>query len=138
MMLMLRRVNPLDDNEFFTQELCFEIEIVKTLFKVGSSALIRKIALEMDDQAEMVELDASFISKHFKKMGIDTTDYIPKKLSDVSKDDEQDFCQMFSSWFMAKKGVLLGRIIGDEMPAANIPACYSNAIKKAQEVAMNA
>lgn len=126
------------DDEFYTQELCFEIEIVKTLFRAGNTALVRQIALEMDGQADTVELDANFIGKHFKKMGIDIADYTPKKLCDVTEDDEQDFCRMFSSWFMAKKGVLLGRIIGEDMPAANIPACYSDAIRKAQEVAMNA
>ena len=71
-------------------------------------------------------------------MNIDITDYTPQKLSDISDDDEENFCRMFSAWFMAKKGVLLGRIIGDVVPAENIPACYSNAIQKAREVAVNA
>lgn len=126
------------ENDFYTQELCFEIEIVKALYRSGNASIIRHIALEMDDQAEKIELDANFISKHFKKMGIDATGYTPKKLSDVKEDDEQDFCQMYSAWFMAKKGVLLGRIIGDELSAEVIPSCYRDAIKKAQEVAANA
>ena len=70
-------------------------------------------------------------------MAIDIAGYIPKKLSDVSDDDEEDFCRMFSAWFMAKKGVLLGRIIGQIMPPVNIPTCYSNAIQKAREVAVS-
>ncbi len=70
-------------------------------------------------------------------MGIAMTDYIPKKLKDISDDDEEEFCRMFSAWFMAKKGVLLGRIIGEIIPAENIPTCYINAIQKAQEVAAN-
>lgn len=124
-------------DEFFTTELCFEIEIVKTLFAAGKAELVRKIALDMDSNADSVPLDIDFVRKHFKKMGIDITRYIPKKLSDVTDSDEEDFCQMFSAWFMAKKGVLLGRIIGEAMPAENIPTCYSSAIKKAQEVAAN-
>ena len=124
-------------DEFFTTELCFEIEIVKTLFAAGKTELVRKIALDMDSNACSVSLDTDFVRNHFRKMGIDITGYTPKKLSDVSDDDEEDFCRMFSAWFMAKKGVLLGRIIGDATPAENIPACYSNAIQKAQEVAAN-
>ena len=124
-------------DEFFTTELCFEIEIVKTLFAAGKTELIRKIALDMDSNACSVSLDTDFIRNHFRKMNIDITGYTPKKLSDVSDDDEEDFCRMFSAWFMAKKGVLLGRIIGDATPAENIPACYSNAMQKAQEVAAN-
>jgi putative ATP-dependent endonuclease of OLD family len=80
-------------------------------------------------------MDADFVRKHFKKMGIDMTGYVPKKLSDVNDDDEIEFCQMYSAWFMAKKDVLLGRIIGELLPADLIPACYADAIIKAREVA---
>lgn len=124
-------------DEFYTTELCFEIEIVKTLFVAGKTELVRKITLDMDSKACSVSLDTNFVRKHFRKMGIDITGYTPKQLSDVSDGDEEDFCRMFSAWFMAKKGVLLGRIIGDAIPAENIPACYSSAIQKAQEVAVN-
>ena len=127
-----------DGSEFFTQELCFEIEIVKKLFSNGQTALVRKIAKDLSSNAESVEMDADFVRKHFKKMGIDMTGYVPKKLSDVSDDDESEFCQMYSAWFMAKKDVLLGRIIGEALPADLIPACYADAIKKAREVASNA
>lgn len=125
-------------DEFFTQELCFEIEIVKKLFSNGQTALVRQIAKDLSNNAESVEMDADFVRKHFKKMGIDMTSYVPKKLSDVSDDDESEFCRMYSAWFMAKKDVLLGRIIGESLPAELIPDCYANAIKKAQEVARNA
>lgn len=125
------------DSEFFTQELCFEIEIVKTLYSNGKASMVRKIALDLDNNAETMDLDMDFVRKHFKKMGIDITGYVPKKLSDINENDGVEFCQMYSVWFMAKKGVLLGRIIGETLPAELIPACYFNAIKKAQEVASN-
>jgi putative ATP-dependent endonuclease of OLD family len=125
------------DDEFYTNELCFEIEIVKTLFSNGKASIVRQIALDLDSRAESIELDEDFVRKHFKKMGIDMAGYVPKKLSDVNESDEVEFCNMYSAWFMAKKGVLLGRIIGDMLPSEHIPACYSDAIKKAQEVATN-
>jgi len=56
-------------------------------------------------------------------------------LVDIKNDKE--FCDVYSAWFMTKKGVLLGRIIGEEIPAANIPACYRDAILKAKELAEN-
>lgn len=127
-----------DSSEFFTQELCFESEIVKKLYSNGQTALVRQIAKELFSNAESVEMDVDFVRKPFKKMGIDITGYVPKKLSDVSDDDESEFCQMYSAWFMAKKGVLLGRIIGELLPAELIPACYADAIRKAREVARNA
>jgi len=125
-------------DEFYTSELCFEIEVVKTLFSNGKASMIRQIALDLDSRADSVELDEDFVRKHFKKMGIDLTGYTSKKLSDIGESDEDEFCNMYSAWFMAKKGVLLGRIIGDTLPAELIPDCYVNSIKKAQEVAENA
>ena len=123
-----------DPTEFYTTELCFEIEIIKKLLSSRKTAVVRQIALDLDDQAENVVLDVDFVQKHFKKMGIDITGYTPKKLCDI-RDDDTDFCQMYSAWFMAKKGVLLGRIIGDSILKDDIPTCYSDAIKKAEEVA---
>lgn len=124
--------------EFFTTELCFEIEIVKKLYKSGRKDLIKQIARDLDSKAESSELDIDFVRKHYKKMGIDLNGYTPKKLSDIGEDDEEEFTRMYSVWFMAKKGVLLGRIIGDTIPAELIPACYADAIQKANEVASNA
>lgn len=119
--------------DFFTKELCFEIEIVKTLFAAGKTEIVRQIARDLDSRADTVVLDVDFVRKPFKKMGFDINKYIPKKLSDV-KDDEEEFCRMYSAWFMAKKSVLLGRLIGEAVPAEYIPSCYSNAIRKAQGV----
>lgn len=122
-------------NDFFTTELCFEIEIVKTMFLAGNTAIVRKIVFDMDNRADTVKLDINFVRKHFDKMGADLTGYVPKRLCDVSDSDETDFCHMFSAWFMSKKGVLLGRIIGEAIPEDNIPDCYRNAIEKAKKVA---
>jgi putative ATP-dependent endonuclease of OLD family len=125
------------DNDFFTNELCFEIEVVKNLYDHNNADLVRKIALELSNTAESEELDANFVRSSFKKMGIDMAGYSPKRLADVGAADKNEFCRMYSAWFMAKKGILLGRIVGDIVPAEIIPACYCNAIKKAQEVVIS-
>jgi putative ATP-dependent endonuclease of OLD family len=110
------------------------------LFANGELEMVRKIVLDLDDKAESEILDTNFVRKSFKKMGIDidATGYVPKRLSDVNYDDEDEFCQMYSTWLMVKKGVLLGRIVGERVPADLIPNCYVDALKKAQEVATNA
>jgi putative ATP-dependent endonuclease of OLD family len=141
------------DDEFYTQELCFEIEVVKTLYDKGRQDIVKQIALELDSKIMTVPLDFDLVSKPFKKMGIelysetkcencghttrvkDASSYTPKRLADVDDNNKEEFCRMYSAWFMAKKGVLLGRIIGEALSTDLIPTCYSNAIKKAQEVA---
>ena len=124
-------------DEFFTTELCFEIEIVKMLYAKGKAKLIRQIAKDLDSKADTFIMDEDSVRKPFKKMNVDITGYTPKKLSEVNETDETEFCQMYSTWFMIKKGVLLGRIIGETLPADLIPSCYAAAIKKAREVSTN-
>lgn len=127
-----------DAENFFTIEPCFEIEIVKTLYTGGRKDLIRQIALDLDSKAESVVLDVDFVRKPFKKMCFDVTNYTPKKLSDVSEENEEEFIRMYAAFFIVKKSVLLGRIIGETIPADLIPVCYSSAIRKAKEIALNA
>lgn len=127
-----------NDDEFFTDGLCFEIEVVKHLYSLNQKTIIKEIVCDLNSNAENEILDTDFIRKPFKKLGLDTATYIPKKLSDISEDDSEEFCNMYSSWYMVKKGVLLGRIIGQTLSAEQIPSCYANAIRKAQEVAQNA
>lgn len=127
-----------EDNEFFTNELCFEIEVVKHLCEKSRTDLVRQIVQEMDSNGEATILDFDFVKKPFKKLGLNTSTYVPKKLSDISEDNLTEFCNLYSTWYMVKKGVLLGRIIGDILPADLIPDCYADAIRKAQEVSSNA
>lgn len=144
------------DDEFFTNESCYEIEIVKCLYANGKKDIVKKIAAELDSRIDVMPLDFDLVYKPFKKFGIDlcneetcencghtkkvkdTSSFTPKLLKDVDDNDSDEFCRMYSAWFMAKKGVLLGRIIGEELPKELIPACYANAIRKAKEVATHA
>lgn len=126
------------DDEFFTSELCFEIEVVRHLYSLGNTSVIKEIVQDLNSSAENEVLDADFVRKPFKKLGLDIATYTSKKLSDISEDNSEEFCNMYSSWYMVKKGVLLGRIIGQTLSAEQIPSCYVSAIRKAQEVAQNA
>lgn len=125
-------------DEFYTAELCFEIEIVKSLYAAGKLDIIKQIALDIDNRVSTMVLDANLVKSPFKKMGISIDGYIPKKLSEVDDGNADEFCNMYSAWYMVKKGILLGRIVGDAVPAANVPPSYSSAILRAQEVAQNA
>lgn len=126
-----------NDDEFFTIEMCFEIEVVKNLYSNQRADLVKQIALDLDSNAEQVELDANFVRKGFTKCQADISTYVPKKLSDVLDTNESDFCTMYSSWFIAKKSVLLGRIVGTSLSEDLILSCYKDAIIKAKEVASN-
>lgn len=123
------------DRDFFTTESFFEVEIIKKLFITGSQQLARDIATELYEKAMIEVMDADFIKKYFAKQKLSLEGYTPISLNDVSDSNETEFCNMFSAWYTAKKGILLGRIIGEKLGPEQIPECYSNAILKAQEVA---
>ncbi|MDD3401695.1 MAG: AAA family ATPase [Eubacteriales bacterium] len=130
--VMGKRRPPAD--EFFTSEKCFEIEIVKTLILNNKHALIRQIARDLDYKSESHVLDRDFLKDGFKKQSYDDALYTPKKLTQLTEGSEE-FSAVYAAWFINKKGVLLGRLIGDALTAELIPKCYSDAIRMAQEVA---
>ncbi len=142
-------------NEFFTNEPCFEIEIVKNVYKAGHPDIIKQIVRESVPNFDNILMDFDLIYKPFQKMGLNLfkietcekcgntkrvpniSGYKPKKLSDVDDNNPNEFCNMYSAWFIAKKGIYLGRIIGATLPDSLIPACYVNAIKRAKEIVTN-
>lgn len=126
------------DRDFFTSEMCFEVEIVKKLFATDNQQLAREIAVELYDKALTEIMDENYVRSYFNKMGLSLEGYVPKSLEDVPDSDENEFCNMFSAWFTVKKGILLGRIVGEMLSAELIPECYKCALLKAQEVAQNA
>lgn len=125
------------DNEFFTNQVCFEMEIIDTLIAQKAFEIIESIPILLDSNATSHILDQDFIKKAFKKMGIDPNTYQPKKLTELSTTDLCEYKRVYSAWYYAKKGILLGRIIGSMLKREYIPSCYTNAILKAKEVARN-
>ena len=123
--------------EFFTRELCFEIEIVKNLYNLGKTDLVLKIVDEYNKNARNDTLQRGYLDKPLKNFGYDITKGVPRKLIDVSSTNEQDFCCMYAAWLYKNKGIILGRLIGQLLTGEQIPSCYADAIKKAVEVASN-
>ena len=58
-------------DEFFTNELCFEIEVVKHLYSLGQTSVIKQIVRELDSDGENNVLSKDYVKKPLTKMGID-------------------------------------------------------------------
>ena len=124
--------------EFFTSELCYEIEIVKHLYNIGRTDVVISIVDEYDENARAEIIQDKYLTKPLEKFGYDFSDGIPRKLSDVDTNNKDNFCCIYAAWLYKKKNILIGRIIGQTLTAEQIPTCYVDAIKKAVEVASNA
>lgn len=127
----------ISDTDFFTIEPCFEFEIVKNLCNLGEYDTVKQIVQSLYSHAMTEMIDVEFIRKPYtKKLGLDIDAYEPKTLESIP-DNDPEFYYLYSCWMYVKKGVLLGRIIGQTLTETMIPICYVNAIKKAKEVACN-
>lgn len=125
------------DYEFFTSELCFEIEIVKNLYRLGKSDLVSTIVDEFDQNARNDIIQSGYLDKPLRNFGYDITKGVPRKLAEVDPTNEQGFCCVYAAWLYKNKGIILGRLIGQLLTNDLIPSCYVDAIKKAAEVASN-
>ena len=122
------------NQEYYTNEPCLEVEIVKSLFKNGKVKLIKTISKEINSQVETV-MDSNYVKKEFKKINRSLDGYKPKKLIEIEDSKAIDFCDFNSIWWMKTKGVLTGRLIGDLVPRDSIPKCYTDTLYEAVEIA---
>lgn len=122
------------DNEFFTKEICFEMDIIDKLAEMGQFEIIKNIALELDGNANTHVLDSDFVRKPFRKINYSLEGYVPKTLDELDIQEIDEYRAVYFSWYYTKKGILIGRIIGNMVPADCIPSCYIDAISKAKEV----
>ncbi|SFU57292.1 ATP-dependent nuclease [Butyrivibrio sp. M55] len=120
--------------EFFTTEPCFEFEIIRKLCDAREYQLIKDIVTEIYPRALTEIIDADFIRKPYKKLGLDINSYIPQSIESIPV-ASPEFYNVVSSWLYSKKGIFVGRIIGKSLIKDLIPDCYKNAILKAKEVA---
>ena len=119
---------------FFTRGLCLETDVVDSVYSDGNVEVLKQIAMDIDWHAENTILDSSY-TKYFKKIGKDINDYPSKKIVDVDLNNRDEVSTFYKVWLLAHKGVITGRIIGQETPIQCIPTCYRQALIKAVELA---
>lgn len=124
------------EREFFTNGVCFEMDIVSTLITLGKHDLLKDIVLQLDDKANEHILDLDFVKKPLDKIKYDLSKYQPKKLSELSEDEEDEYQAIYFAWYFKKKGTILGRIIGKSLDIDCIPKPYKDAITKSMKVAI--
>lgn len=122
--------------EFFTKEVCFEMDIVDKLVQMNRFDILRAIPLELNSYADKRVLDEDFVKKPFRKINYDISSYIPKSLENLDDMQMDEYRAVYFAWYYAKKGIIIGRIIGEMIPDDCIPDCYIDAISKAREVAL--
>ncbi len=123
-------------NEFYTEGICFEWDVVEALIKCRRFDILKKIALEVDPYAYGYELEYYFVRKPLSKIGYELSKYRPDYLGNIEPADPK-YKILHYAWMYKKKGVMMGRVIGAETPRECIPKVYKKAIYRAVEVALS-
>lgn len=131
-----KRITTPRDNEFYTTELCFEIEIVNLMIQGQEFDLLESIVCQIDSQAMTRLMQAEYLKKPLSKFAAGTVIAQPQTLAEVTRFDNR-YAVIYASWFYKQKGVILGRIMGANLPSHLIPSCYKAAIQKAKETSQN-
>ena len=124
------------DNEFFTDGVCFEMDIVNSLISQNNHDVMKEIVLEYDTKANAHVLDKKFVEKPFAKIKYNIESYQPRKLDEFNKEVPLEYQAIYFAWFYKNKGTIIGRIIGDKLCDESIPQAYKNAIVKAVEISL--
>lgn len=124
---------PDEDYLFYTKSKCFDSEVVKRITYNKDYAVLKKILLEYDSQGEnrcIQQIKLKTIIDKYKYKHISVT----VSCSFINVDETDKLSEvMYVAWFEINKGILLGKIIGTELPKKDIPLCYVKAIRKADE-----
>ncbi len=121
-------------NSFFTKEVCFEMDIVDKLISQNREDLLREIAVELKSNAMRYTMEEDFIKKPFKKIGYHLEGYQPLSLSELDPNKKDEYKALYFAWYYVRKGIMIGRIIGNALPTNCIPDCYIDAIRRAKEL----
>ena len=126
-----------DANIFYTDELCFESEIVSVLNHSNRIDIARTWIDEMEPNGQKLILDSDFVKKWYTKNKYDLQNYEAIKVEDIDSEDDELCLRLFPAWLYSRKSILLGRLIGSTLNSELIPQSYKNVILKAKEVALN-
>ncbi|KXL53890.1 DNA replication and repair protein RecF [Anaerotignum neopropionicum] len=121
---------PAQENLFFTTQLCFDSEIVYRMIKCGREDVLEKILTDYDSKGTERYMQASALNKAIDKFKIKNIKADKGyKFSELSI-NEKMYPVLYITWFSVNKGIILGKIIGQNIDKKMIPACYARAIRK--------
>lgn len=129
----VRREGAEKPNEFYTETPCFETEIVETLIEQGAYDLLESIPPQLEENARQKTLTFAYLEKALHKFGEERM-RVPRNLAALKRDQKKQYAVIYAAWFYRNKGAIIGRIIGNTLPAECIPASYRDAIERASEI----
>jgi len=118
---------------YFTHEICFEMDLAKTLLDRGRRRdLDRIINTACGDHARAT---ADMIKKACRKLDINYHDYPARRLWNVNPRNQRALYVYYFAWLYSNKGVILGRLLGQSLEKDDIPPAFANVIRAVGQLA---
>ena len=122
-----------EKNVFFTEGICFEMDLAKALLLRGKRQALDNIITTLDGSGSRVNGD--MLKKACNKLGLARQSYGPVTLKRLTTDNVETLLVYYFAWLYSNKGVILGRMLGQSLEAEDIPPAFVKVIRKAGELA---
>lgn len=129
----VKRSRSKEKRAYFTDEICFEMDLVKTMIDQGKRRALDHII----DTAcgAHARATADMIKKACRKLELNYHDYPPRLLWNVNPRNRLALYVYYFAWLYSNKGVILGRILGRSLHAKEIPPAFVRVIEVAGQLA---
>ncbi len=118
---------------FYTDYICFEMDVVETLLRKKR----RKVLDTVFNMAVggAAKTNTEMMQKAVRKLEIHHKKYPPRRLQGISDRREDDLLIYYFAWMYGNKGVILGRALGKQLKADEIPSSFTKVIARAGTLA---
>lgn len=122
-----------DKHTFFTDGICFEMDLVRTMIDHGQRRELDRIIDTANGDHARATTD--MLKKACRKLDLNFHDYPARLLWHVNPRNKNMLYVYYFAWLYSNKGVILGRLIGQSLKAELIPPAFVRTIKAAGNLA---
>ena len=124
-------------NVFYTDEICYEMEIVSYLVHIHQRSILTEIVKDISEAGRgMVTTD--MLRRSLPKLGLKPEAFSPRKVEHISDRDTDALRIYYFAWFYTNKGIIVGRRIAKSLTPDMIPPSFYRVIERAKELAVSA
>lgn len=122
-------------NVFYTDEPCFEMELVSYLIHIRQRDVLTNIIKDLSDSGRGT-VTTDMLRRSLPKLGIRAESFSPRRLEHISDRDREALRIYYFAWFYTNKGVIVGRRIAKSLTDDMIPPSFCRVIERARQLAV--
>lgn len=129
----VRRTHKQERGVYFTDEICFEMDLAKQLIDHGKRRDLDRIINAACGSHGRATTD--MLKKACRKLDLNYHDYPARLLWNVNPRNRTSLYVYYFAWLYSNKGVVLGRLLGRSLRKQDIPPSFVRVIEGAGQLA---